>query len=182
MRPRMCEITAPAMDRGIVPRTLPSSMTDRLLSGAEALAEGPDFMPSSLRTCTNPGQCLHKYTSSTHLIRKPARAATQKPYPAHRGQGPFDPGSVPWLIGDDAGVGREMVEQSTGGTVRSVDRAEEAPRFGQQLAHRRCPQLSKVGATMDGSEVRQVPASRGMTSWVKGVQMLCEGSPPLNHS
>ena len=56
---------------------------------------------------------------------------------------------------DDFAGGGEVIEQAARRPVRRVDGAEEAPRFRQQLPHRRRPHLREVGAAMDAPEVSQ---------------------------
>ena len=57
----------------------------------------------------------------------------------------------------DGAAAREVVEQAARRAVGRVHRAEEAPRVGEQLAHRRGAQLREEGAAVDGAEVRDVP-------------------------
>ena len=60
--------------------------------------------------------------------------------------------------GDDAAGRGHVVQQPAGRAVRRVHRTQEAPRLGQQLAHRRRAQLREVCAAVHRPEVRYVSA------------------------
>lgn len=47
----------------------------------------------------------------------------------------------------------QVRQQATGGSVRGVDRAQEAPLVGEELAYGGGAQLREEGAAVDGAEV-----------------------------
>ena len=50
----------------------------------------------------------------------------------------------------------QMIQQTTGGTIRSVHRAKESPGLGEELAHGRRLEFGEEGTTVDGSKVGDV--------------------------
>ena len=57
-----------------------------------------------------------------------------------------------------------MVQQTARTSIGSVHRADETPRFWQKLSHGRRLHLGKVLATMNTSEMRQVPSEVKLVS------------------
>mmetsp|Transcript_47277 Transcript_47277/g.124727 ORF Transcript_47277/g.124727 Transcript_47277/m.124727 type:complete len:201 (+) Transcript_47277:1934-2536(+) len=73
----------------------------------------------------------------------------------HRHDGVGGPQRCP--LRDEAGCLGEMVQQPARRAVRCVHWAQEAPRLGQQLAHRGGLHLCKVLPAVHGGEVRAEP-------------------------
>mmetsp|Transcript_23747 Transcript_23747/g.70493 ORF Transcript_23747/g.70493 Transcript_23747/m.70493 type:complete len:221 (+) Transcript_23747:1613-2275(+) len=82
---------------------------------------------------------------------------------------------------DDLAGGRKVVEKAAGAPVWSVHRAHEAPRLGQQLAHRRGAQLCKVGAAMHRPEVGQVAEEVELLGNYREASRLRQVEPALGH-
>jgi hypothetical protein len=60
------------------------------------------------------------------------------------------------VLGDELARVRQVIEQSTWRPIRRVHRAQETPRVGQQLSHRRRLELGEEGSSVDTPEVREV--------------------------
>eukprot|EP00958_Prasinococcus_capsulatus_P029960 scaffold7820_cov363-Prasinococcus_capsulatus_cf.AAC.4 len=153
---RRKETSCLALARGVYPTTAPSSDTVRCVasgrgctrsaSGICNTSQGPqndDESPTATRAA--------QHATGWREARGPYHAAFMQDGEDLQGLR----GGVVVLFTHHLTGAREVVEQAARVAVRSVHRAQEAPRLGQQLARRGGAQLREACAAMDGPEVRQ---------------------------